>query len=75
MLNPNNCYVSEGIINFSAAEDEYYRIATGNCLAMDQNSQEEQISPARYRLTYPMYHDITRTLADARSCVKEKKSG
>ncbi|BDD77237.1 RNA polymerase beta subunit (chloroplast) [Marchantia polymorpha subsp. ruderalis] len=39
----------EEIINLSAAEDEYYRIATGNCLALDQNSQEEQITPARYR--------------------------
>lgn len=39
----------EKIINLSAAEDEYYRIATGNCLALDQNSQEEQITPARYR--------------------------
>ncbi|KAG6540783.1 hypothetical protein Mapa_017922 [Marchantia paleacea] len=33
----------EEIINLSAAEDEYYRIATGNCLALDQNNQEEQI--------------------------------
>nr|YP_009922642.1 RNA polymerase beta subunit [Wiesnerella denudata]QNA49808.1 RNA polymerase beta subunit [Wiesnerella denudata] len=39
----------EKMINLSAAEDEYYRIATGNCLALDQNSQEEQITPARYR--------------------------
>nr|QWW93087.1 RNA polymerase beta subunit [Fossombronia mylioides] len=39
----------EKIINLSAAEDEYYRIATGNCLALDQHSQEEQITPARYR--------------------------
>nr|YP_010881322.1 RNA polymerase beta subunit [Moerckia flotoviana]WIA67274.1 RNA polymerase beta subunit [Moerckia flotoviana] len=39
----------EKIINLSAGEDEYYRIATGNCLALDQNSREEQLTPARYR--------------------------
>ena len=30
-------------------EDEYYRIATGNSLALNQGIQEEQITPARYR--------------------------
>nr|WIA68229.1 RNA polymerase beta subunit [Pellia epiphylla]WIA68315.1 RNA polymerase beta subunit [Pellia epiphylla] len=39
----------EKIISLSAGEDEYYRIATGNCLALDQNSREERITPARYR--------------------------
>ena len=37
------------IINLSAGEDEYYRIATGNYLALDENSREELITPARYR--------------------------
>nr|YP_004376492.1 RNA polymerase beta subunit [Ptilidium ciliare var. pulcherrimum]ADK89586.1 RNA polymerase beta subunit [Ptilidium ciliare var. pulcherrimum] len=37
------------IFNLSAGEDEYYRIATGNCLALDQKSPEERITPARYR--------------------------
>nr|YP_010704937.1 RNA polymerase beta subunit [Porella grandiloba]WCQ78473.1 RNA polymerase beta subunit [Porella grandiloba] len=37
------------IFNLSAGEDEYYRIATGTCLALDRNSREEQITPARYR--------------------------
>lgn len=39
----------ERIVDLSAGEDEYYRIATGNCLALDQNGREEQITPARYR--------------------------
>uniref|UniRef100_A0AAT9USX6 DNA-directed RNA polymerase subunit beta n=1 Tax=Pallavicinia longispina TaxID=280536 RepID=A0AAT9USX6_9MARC len=39
----------ERIINLSAGEDEYYRIATGNSLALDLNDREEQITPARYR--------------------------
>nr|QWW93010.1 RNA polymerase beta subunit [Cyathodium smaragdinum] len=39
----------EKILNLSAGEDEYYRIATGNCLALDQNGQEKQTTPARYR--------------------------
>lgn len=39
----------EKIINLSAGEDEYYRIATGNCLALDQGTQKIQITPARYR--------------------------
>nr|UPM51619.1 RNA polymerase beta subunit [Takakia lepidozioides] len=39
----------EGIIYLSAGEDEYYRIATGNCLALDQGTQEIQVTPARYR--------------------------
>ena len=37
------------IYNLSAGEDEYYRIAIGNCLALDRNNREEQITPARYR--------------------------
>jgi DNA-directed RNA polymerase subunit beta len=37
------------IFHLSAGEDEYYRIATGNCLALDENSREELITPARYR--------------------------
>ena len=37
------------IFNLSAGEDEYYRIATGNCLALDEKSREELITPARYR--------------------------
>lgn len=37
------------IFNLSAGEDEYYRIATGNCLALDENTREELITPARYR--------------------------
>nr|YP_009668457.1 RNA polymerase beta subunit [Heteroscyphus argutus]QCW59233.1 RNA polymerase beta subunit [Heteroscyphus argutus] len=39
----------EKILNLSADEDEYYRIATGNCLALDENNREELITPARYR--------------------------
>nr|YP_010399878.1 RNA polymerase beta subunit [Nowellia curvifolia]UQM88644.1 RNA polymerase beta subunit [Nowellia curvifolia] len=37
------------IFYLSAGEDEYYRIATGNCLGLDENSREELITPARYR--------------------------
>ena len=39
----------EKIIYLSAGEDEYYRIATGNCLALDQGTQRVQVTPARYR--------------------------
>ena len=39
----------EEIIYLSAGEDEYYRIATGNCLALDQGTQRIQVTPARYR--------------------------
>ena len=39
----------ETLIYLSAGEDEYYRIATGNCLALDQDTQKIQITPARYR--------------------------
>nr|YP_010881240.1 RNA polymerase beta subunit [Fossombronia foveolata]WIA67193.1 RNA polymerase beta subunit [Fossombronia foveolata] len=39
----------ERIIDLSAGEDEYYCIATGNCLALDENGQEAQITAARYR--------------------------
>jgi DNA-directed RNA polymerase subunit beta len=39
----------EKVIYLSAGEDEYYRIATGNCLALDQDTQKIQITPARYR--------------------------
>nr|YP_010892607.1 RNA polymerase beta subunit [Pleurozia subinflata]URH13424.1 RNA polymerase beta subunit [Pleurozia subinflata] len=37
------------IYNLSAGEDEYYRIATGNFLALDKNDREEQLTAARYR--------------------------
>lgn len=37
------------IFNLSAGEDEDYRIATGNCLALDQYNREELLTPARYR--------------------------
>nr|QWW92842.1 RNA polymerase beta subunit [Herbertus javanicus] len=40
---------NEKIVHLLAGEDEYYRIATGNCLALDENNQEELITPARYR--------------------------
>nr|YP_009041047.1 RpoB [Tetraphis pellucida]AIB08532.1 RpoB [Tetraphis pellucida] len=39
----------EKLIYLSAGEDEYYRIATGNCLALDQQSQKVQVTPARYQ--------------------------
>nr|YP_010715459.1 RNA polymerase beta subunit [Todea barbara]WDE24576.1 RNA polymerase beta subunit [Todea barbara] len=39
----------EQIVYLSPAEDEYYRIATGNCLASDRGTPEEQVIPARYR--------------------------
>nr|YP_009668539.1 RNA polymerase beta subunit [Haplomitrium blumei]QCW59315.1 RNA polymerase beta subunit [Haplomitrium blumei] len=39
----------EEITGLSAAEDEYYRIATGNYLALDRSTREEQITAARYR--------------------------
>nr|YP_009629045.1 RpoB [Lewinskya incana]QBX99190.1 RpoB [Lewinskya incana] len=39
----------EKLLYLSAGEDEYYRIATGNCLALDQDTQQIQITPARYR--------------------------
>nr|YP_009667711.1 RNA polymerase beta subunit [Schistochila macrodonta]QCW58487.1 RNA polymerase beta subunit [Schistochila macrodonta] len=39
----------EKIFDLSADRDEYYRIATGNCLALDQKNREELITPARYR--------------------------
>eukprot|EP01018_Ginkgo_biloba_P009962 Gb_34345 [translate_table: standard] len=32
----------------SSGEDEYYRIATGNYLALNQGIQEEQVTPTRY---------------------------
>nr|QWW93337.1 RNA polymerase beta subunit [Notoscyphus lutescens] len=37
------------ICNLSAGEDEYYKIATGNCLALENNNREELVTPARYR--------------------------
>nr|QWW92927.1 RNA polymerase beta subunit [Delavayella serrata] len=37
------------ILNLSAGEDEYYRIGTGNCLALDEHNRDEFVSPARYR--------------------------
>nr|WCP19375.1 RNA polymerase beta subunit [Calypogeia suecica]WCP19462.1 RNA polymerase beta subunit [Calypogeia suecica] len=39
----------EKIFDLSAGQDEYYRIATGNRLALDENNQEELVTPARYR--------------------------
>nr|YP_009531786.1 beta subunit of RNA polymerase [Leiosporoceros dussii]AXZ70935.1 beta subunit of RNA polymerase [Leiosporoceros dussii] len=42
-------FKEEDIIYLSAGEDEYYHIATGNCLALDQTDQKEQVTPARYR--------------------------
>ena len=39
----------EKIIYLSAGEDEYYRIATGNCLALDMATQKIKVTPARYR--------------------------
>nr|QZJ47979.1 RNA polymerase beta subunit [Tetraphis pellucida] len=39
----------EKLIYLSAGEDEYYRIATGNCLALDKQSQKVQVTPARYQ--------------------------
>nr|AEQ37105.1 RNA polymerase beta subunit [Ginkgo biloba] len=39
----------EHMVYPSPGEDEYYRIATGNSLALNQGIQEEQVTPARYR--------------------------
>nr|YP_009862941.1 RNA polymerase beta subunit [Anthoceros punctatus]YP_009863031.1 RNA polymerase beta subunit [Anthoceros agrestis]QKD76397.1 RNA polymerase beta subunit [Anthoceros punctatus]QKD76487.1 RNA polymerase beta subunit [Anthoceros agrestis] len=39
----------EDMTFLSAGEDENYHIATGNCLALNQTNQEEQVTPARYR--------------------------
>eukprot|EP01018_Ginkgo_biloba_P006819 Gb_38721 [translate_table: standard] len=33
----------------SLGEDEYYRIAIGNSLALNQGNQEEQVTLARYQ--------------------------
>nr|YP_009667958.1 RNA polymerase beta subunit [Jubula hutchinsiae]QCW58734.1 RNA polymerase beta subunit [Jubula hutchinsiae] len=41
--------IDNKIYNLSAGEDEYYRIAIGNRLALDPNNREEQITAARYR--------------------------
>nr|YP_011035381.1 RNA polymerase beta subunit [Hedychium bijiangense]WRI59606.1 RNA polymerase beta subunit [Hedychium bijiangense] len=37
------------IVYLSPNRDEYYRIAAGNSLALNQSIQEEQVVPARYR--------------------------
>lgn len=42
-------YKKHQIHNLSAGEDECYRVATGNFLAVDQNGRDKQITPARYR--------------------------
>nr|NP_569621.1 RNA polymerase beta subunit [Psilotum nudum]Q8WI24.1 RecName: Full=DNA-directed RNA polymerase subunit beta; AltName: Full=PEP; AltName: Full=Plastid-encoded RNA polymerase subunit beta; Short=RNA polymerase subunit beta [Psilotum nudum]AGC26785.1 DNA-directed RNA polymerase subunit beta [Psilotum nudum]BAB84208.1 RNA polymerase subunit beta [Psilotum nudum] len=39
----------EHIVYLSPAEDEYYRIATGNQLASNWGTQEKQVTLARYR--------------------------
>eukprot|EP01018_Ginkgo_biloba_P040777 Gb_06830 [translate_table: standard] len=39
----------EHMVYPSPREDEYYRIATGNSLELNQGIQEEQVTPARYR--------------------------
>nr|YP_010410344.1 RNA polymerase beta subunit [Cycas falcata]YP_010410779.1 RNA polymerase beta subunit [Cycas edentata]YP_010411127.1 RNA polymerase beta subunit [Cycas sundaica]UCU08338.1 RNA polymerase beta subunit [Cycas glauca]UDY71815.1 RNA polymerase beta subunit [Cycas circinalis]URF35006.1 RNA polymerase beta subunit [Cycas sp. Sulawesi 11333]URF36398.1 RNA polymerase beta subunit [Cycas seemannii]URF36920.1 RNA polymerase beta subunit [Cycas rumphii] len=39
----------EHMVYLSSGEDEYYRIATGNSLALNQGIREEQVTPARYR--------------------------
>nr|YP_009240194.1 RNA polymerase beta chain [Sciadopitys verticillata]AMO00761.1 RNA polymerase beta chain [Sciadopitys verticillata]BAK86738.1 RNA polymerase beta chain [Sciadopitys verticillata]BAW34613.1 RNA polymerase beta chain [Sciadopitys verticillata]BCK60782.1 RNA polymerase beta chain [Sciadopitys verticillata] len=39
----------EHMVYLLPGEDEYYRIATGNSLALNQGSQEEQFTPARFR--------------------------
>nr|BBF91139.1 RNA polymerase beta chain [Phyllocladus aspleniifolius] len=39
----------EHMVSLLPAEDEYYRIATGNCLALNHGVQEEQFTPAQYR--------------------------
>nr|YP_009667876.1 RNA polymerase beta subunit [Radula japonica]QCW58652.1 RNA polymerase beta subunit [Radula japonica] len=45
----SNLFEENEIFKLSAGEDEYYQIATGNCLALDQSNREEQITPVRYR--------------------------
>lgn len=37
------------MLSLSSSIDEYYMVATGNCLALNQGIQEEQVVPARYR--------------------------
>nr|QWY25350.1 RNA polymerase beta subunit [Monolophus coenobialis] len=37
------------IVYLSPNRDEYYRVAAGNSLALNQSIQEEQVVPARYR--------------------------
>nr|YP_009825468.1 RNA polymerase beta subunit [Botrychium lunaria]QIU83283.1 RNA polymerase beta subunit [Botrychium lunaria] len=39
----------EHIVHLSPEEDEYSRIATGNFLALNRGTREEQVTPARYR--------------------------
>jgi DNA-directed RNA polymerase subunit beta len=45
----SNLSEEDQIFNLSAGEDEDYRIATGNCLALDEHNREELVTPARYR--------------------------
>jgi DNA-directed RNA polymerase subunit beta len=45
----SNLPEKDQIFNLSAGEDEDYRIATGNCLALDEHNREELVTPARYR--------------------------
>uniref|UniRef100_A0AB39U2R7 DNA-directed RNA polymerase subunit beta n=1 Tax=Ophioglossum hongii TaxID=3238578 RepID=A0AB39U2R7_9MONI len=39
----------EQMVYLSPEEDEYSRIATGNFLALNQETRDEQVTPARYR--------------------------
>nr|YP_009701054.1 RNA polymerase beta subunit [Manoao colensoi]QEQ14259.1 RNA polymerase beta subunit [Manoao colensoi] len=39
----------EHMVSLLPGEDEYYRIATGNYLALNHGIQEEQFTPAQYR--------------------------
>ena len=41
------------MLYLSPNRDEYYMVATGNSLALNCSSQEEQIVPARYRQEFP----------------------
>ncbi|TYH01428.1 hypothetical protein ES288_A09G057200v1 [Gossypium darwinii] len=37
------------MLYLSPSQDEYYMVAAGNSLALNQGIQEEQVVPARYR--------------------------
>nr|QPO89858.1 RNA polymerase beta subunit [Cephalotaxus hainanensis]ULU28341.1 RNA polymerase beta subunit [Cephalotaxus hainanensis]UPV70437.1 RNA polymerase beta subunit [Cephalotaxus hainanensis]UPV70519.1 RNA polymerase beta subunit [Cephalotaxus hainanensis]UPV72077.1 RNA polymerase beta subunit [Cephalotaxus hainanensis] len=45
----------EEIIYLLPGEDEYYRIATGNSLALNQGVPEEQFTPARFRQEFRVF--------------------